>query len=84
LEAIDDLKTFNSIKWWHESFPPLHFYAFDTLAILAMSAECERVFSGTKKLITPDRNRVTEEISSRLNTKSLVLAMKRPAGTASP
>jgi hypothetical protein len=27
-----------------------------------MSAECERVFSGTKKLITPERNRPVEEI----------------------
>jgi hypothetical protein len=27
-----------------------------------MSAECERVFSSAKKLITPERNRLTEEI----------------------
>jgi hypothetical protein len=27
-----------------------------------MSAECERVFSSTKKLITPERNRLTEDI----------------------
>jgi hypothetical protein len=27
-----------------------------------MSAECERVFSGTKKLITSERNRLTEDI----------------------
>ena len=26
-----------------------------------MSAECERVFSSTKKLITPERNRLSEE-----------------------
>jgi hypothetical protein len=31
-------------------------------AIPAMSAECERVFSSTKKLITPERNRLAEEI----------------------
>jgi hypothetical protein len=63
--AIDDPKTFNPIKWWHEhqtSFPTLHLYAFDTLAIPAMSAECERVFSSTKKLIIPERNRLAEEI----------------------
>jgi hypothetical protein len=36
--------------------------AFDTLAIPTMSAECERVFSNTKKLITPERNRLVEEI----------------------
>jgi hypothetical protein len=27
-----------------------------------MSAECERVFSSAKKLITPERNRLAEEI----------------------
>jgi hAT family C-terminal dimerisation region len=32
-----------------------------TLAIPAMSAKCKRVFEGTKKLITPDRNGVSKE-----------------------
>ena len=27
-----------------------------------MSTECERVFSSTKKLLTPERNRLTEDI----------------------
>jgi hypothetical protein len=27
-----------------------------------MSVKCERVFSSTKKLMTPERNRLTEEI----------------------
>jgi hAT family C-terminal dimerisation region len=27
-----------------------------------MSAECERIFSSTKKLITPERNRMHEQI----------------------
>jgi hypothetical protein len=52
---IDDPKTFNPIAWWDASktaFPSLHLYAFDTLSIPAMSAEYERVFSSTKKLIT--------------------------------
>ena len=30
--------------------------------IPAMSAECERVFSSAKKLITPERNRLNEQI----------------------
>ena len=62
---IPDPKTFNPITWWDNAkstFPSLHLYAFDTLAIPAMSAECERVFSSTKKLITPERNRLAEEI----------------------
>ena len=31
-------------------------------AVVAMSAECERIFSSTKKLITPERNRMHEQI----------------------
>jgi hypothetical protein len=63
---VDEPKRFNSINWWNErktSFPSLHLYAFDTLAILVMSAEYERVFSSAKKLITPERNRLAEEIT---------------------
>jgi hypothetical protein len=62
---ISNPKTFNPIAWWNDSrqaFPSLHLYAFDTLAIPAISAECERVFSSTKKLITPERNRLAEDI----------------------
>jgi hypothetical protein len=62
---IEDLKTFNLITWWDNAkatFPSLYLYALDTLAIPAISAECERVFSSTKKLITPERNRLTEDI----------------------
>jgi hypothetical protein len=40
----------------------LYRHAFDTLAIPAMSAECERVFNSTKKLVIPERNRLAEEI----------------------
>jgi len=62
---VIDPNTFNPIFWWNDSkavFPSLHLYAFDTLAIPAMSAECERVFSSAKKLITPERNRLAEDI----------------------
>jgi hypothetical protein len=41
-------------------FPTLHLWAFDTLAIPAMSAGCERIFRSTKKLITLERNRLYE------------------------
>jgi hAT family C-terminal dimerisation region len=37
-------------------------YALDTLSCPAMSAECERVFSSAKKLITPERNQLGEDI----------------------
>jgi hypothetical protein len=51
--------------WWDnqkEFFPSLHLFAFDTFAIPAMSAECERVFSSTKKLLTPERSRLQPDI----------------------
>ena len=35
---------------------------FDTLSVPAMSAECERVLSSCKKMITPERNRLDEDI----------------------
>ena len=43
-------------------FPTLHLWAFDILAVPAMSAECERIFSSAKKLIGPERNRLHEQI----------------------
>jgi hypothetical protein len=34
----------------------------DMLAVPAMSAECERVFSSAKKMITAERNRLSQDI----------------------
>jgi hypothetical protein len=53
------------IQWWwnnQNNFPTLSQMALDLLAIPAMSAECERVFSSAKKLITPARNGLQEDI----------------------
>jgi len=57
--------TLNSIDWWISEvskFPALYRYAVDTLSCPAMSTECERVFSSTKKLLTAERNRLMEDI----------------------
>ena len=58
-------KASNPITQWDNQkggFSSLHLYAFDTLATPAMSAEYERVFSSTKKLITPERSQLAEDI----------------------
>jgi hypothetical protein len=55
----------NLIDWWWNnrgSFPTLYQAALDKLAIPAMSVECERVFSSTKKMLTPVRNRLGDDI----------------------
>jgi hypothetical protein len=57
--------TFNLIDWWISkvsTFPTLYCCALDTLSCPAMSTECERVFSSAKKFLTPERNRLTEDI----------------------
>lgn len=54
-------KVFNSITLWDEcktSFPSPHPYAFNTLSMPAMSAECKRDFRSTKKLISPEIRRL--------------------------
>ncbi len=59
--ALDD--NANLFKWWANSASPqLTSMAFDILSIPAMSAETERVFSGTKLTISPNRNRLGEDI----------------------
>jgi hAT family C-terminal dimerisation region len=45
-----------------DNFPTLFQYALNTLCCPAMLTECERVFSGIKKLITPERNALAEDI----------------------
>ena len=44
------------------SQPDLARFAFDMLALPATSAECERVFSSAKLLITASRNRLLPDI----------------------
>jgi hypothetical protein len=59
------LNAFNPIDWWNKTqsdFPILYPWALGTLAIPVMSVECERIFSNTKKLITPERNGLHEQI----------------------
>jgi hypothetical protein len=53
------------LEWWkaHESqFPVLSRMALDLFSIPLMSAECERVFSAAKNLISDKRNRMKDDI----------------------
>jgi hypothetical protein len=43
-------------------FSTLSQYALDTLCCPAILTECERVFSSIKKLITPSRNALADDI----------------------
>ena len=45
-----------------DDFLILFQFAFNTLSCLVMSVECKRVFSSIKKLITPKRNHLREDI----------------------
>jgi hypothetical protein len=63
--AVDPLVQFDLIEWWWNNqgtFPTLYQDALDKLAVPAMSAECERVFSSAKKVVTAERNRLSEDI----------------------
>jgi hypothetical protein len=52
------------LGWWMKpknKWRQLRQIFLDLLSIPAMSVEVERVFSSAKRLVTPDRNRLTDE-----------------------
>jgi hypothetical protein len=63
-KEISSLRAFNPIEWWDSNqsvYGTLCLWAFDTLSIPAMATECERTFSSAKKLITPERNALSDD-----------------------
>jgi hypothetical protein len=55
------------IDWWlHDSqqarFPQLSLFAIEVLSILALSDKPERVFSGTRRMISWDRTQLSHEV----------------------
>ena len=53
------------LLWWqsHASeYPRLYKMACDMMSVLAMSGECERVFSSVKLLLTDRRNQMKEDV----------------------
>lgn len=60
-----DLDVANPLEWWNQhqlEYPVLYRMALDLFSIPGMSAECERVFSQTKKMITDERNQLAPEV----------------------
>ena len=60
-----DSRATDIIGWWvsmSETYPRLARMALDMLCIPAMSAECERVFSSSKLMVTDRRNRLKDDI----------------------
>jgi hypothetical protein len=67
--ATIGVKTTNPIHWWDvlgQHLPCIRQWAFDTLACPATSYECERVFSSVKRLISPDRNALGDDLIEAL------------------
>lgn len=55
-----DVEVRNPIKWWfdhREEYPNLCVLALELHSCPGMSSECERIFSDTGRMVTPDRNR---------------------------
>jgi hAT family C-terminal dimerisation region len=59
------------LEWWgarRQEYPRLSKMAFDLLSIPLMSAECERIFSVTKRFIPSDRNRLKDDIIEAMSS----------------
>jgi hypothetical protein len=54
------------LRWWRERgkslYPTLAGIAYDLFSIPVMSAECERAFSSTKRLISDERYNLKPDI----------------------
>ena len=66
--SMENMKLDPLIFWKenHVDFPNIWRIAQVILAIPAMSASCERMFSGLKQIITPQRSQLKDEIAGNL------------------
>jgi hypothetical protein len=54
---------FSLATWWRDcKYRTIRQYAFDIISTPATSSECERVFSSAKRLITPSRNKMNDDL----------------------
>ena len=73
--SADD-KVEDPLAWWikHEAdYPTLVKMALDFFSIPAMSSECERVFSQSKKTITDERNRIDSDTVAAIECQKHLL-----------
>ena len=71
-----DVEVEDPLEWWvgHASdYPILSKMAFNLFSCPAMSAECERVFSQTKKVITDERNRLQSDTVAAIECQKHLL-----------
>lgn len=71
-----DLDVEDPLEWWVRhacDYPVLSRMAFDLFSCPAMSAECERVFSQTKKVITDERNRLSSDTVAAIERQKHLL-----------
>ncbi|KJZ68349.1 hypothetical protein HIM_12258 [Hirsutella minnesotensis 3608] len=71
-----DSEVEDPLQWWicHAAdYPVLSQMAFDLFTCPAMSAECERVFSQTKKAITDERNRLSSNTVAAIECQKHLL-----------
>jgi hypothetical protein len=62
---MTSLEIHNPIIWWRDYswlYSTLSLWAFNILIIPVISSKCERVFSSAKKLLTPERNALADDI----------------------
>lgn len=71
-----DVEVEDPLEWWiaHAAdYPILSKMAFDLFSCPAMSAECERVFSQTRKVITDERNRLQSDTVAAIECQKHLL-----------
>ena len=71
-----DLEVEDPLGWWirhRADYPVLSKMAIDYFSCLAMSSECERIFSQAKRVITDERNRLNSDTVAAIECQKHLL-----------
>jgi hypothetical protein len=74
--TVSNLKVEDPLAWWilhRTDYPILSKMAIDHFSCPAMSSECERVFSETKRIITDERNRLNSDTVAAIECQKHLL-----------